>query len=1215
MKLTLKSKNPVVVLLWDINKSLGPNLYNLEPVANRTLKRWFEGLFDPPPTSVREVALKLWDEMEKDDLGGKKKAIYKRLRKEGLDTTGDLDKVKFGNWFYDLAEQFNPNCKRPTNPAAKTKQRRWPPENNSTAILREESERPYDPGNPIHARVNSLFEQAHFTVSGCFVQVDSETRVDLEPLYAYVRSLQESAQVPNLFTPGRTIQLDALYVELTAAEDQRSDEPQSRSAGEKATWADHPSSDIFGAWRESTQRLRIPLEAMISRTEIQPAVLFGDPGCGKTTLTEYALHELGRALVEQKSPLAGSALPFRISLREFAVKGLPDKYEIIPYLLREKLHVPANVFEDWRMLLGYFFHNEKPFRLILLVDGVDEVTFDTNLFPIIRVKLEDITAIARVLLTSRRAGFEAPVRNYTSFEVVELLESSIHGLIRNWFNHVNPNPPAFIESFSRWIFGDRKRQQMAGNPCLLSLLCYLNKDLPPGGFILAKNRAELYGRAVEKLTSDYDRLGVAPIRASLDNLASFALGRYLNLDAGEAPHVLFTGEEVREFFRRAVSSGQVWIQSAPTEALDLHLDHVWLKTRLVSQWNLGDWYHFIHQSFQEYFAALCLAAMPREEVSKLIGQYRFNPHWLEVWRFYAGLNQAQGSDGRIRFEELAVAYVRPRDFYDQTLFWLAPLCAEFGLCDTRQLLGFDLREELYAVVLSGGKRMHPYLRVLVDVDPEYFLDVAKRVLNPYLEYYRQPGRTEGELDLPDVHEVEIAVEILENIYHPSALSYQRTLIEAEVHWPPLAWTDPPLGPISRSGRNYALGADLAQWLAEAPGMVQRQRLANYLACTGGPGAGEAIFQAAITNKQYVGRKRIHAKGTRKDIDFQVFCLSVLVELQHPLTIELAKQLWGNQEFRKKHLDQACEHLRRFRSPSVVELLEVFLAEAANDLNPRVIEPILKALKEWPQRCIPETLERILASPKADPELRALGWQVLVRSGGQSGRDRLRKHLAEMMNAEKWTRRAIREIGALAGFIGSEKLNASVELDLLLQRAQHERRRTLANILWACLTELNGTDARLPSQRVWFRDSCLPALRIALSGKGSERDTSIPNWLTAFEGCPSEIVRELGDMVRLDLHKIPKETQVWVLQFFTGCPDKAPNLLLEKAFASQDSHLRGLAREIIAAVDPGRLVVIREEDKEAGNALRAESLLHGTLFFTDGFYSPKLIGFQRYSGNG
>ena len=913
---------------------------------------------------------------------------------------------------------------------------------------------PFDALNVLHRRVSDLFKSAGFLLEQGVAILGTDIRIHLGPLLAYLEALQGSAVVPNQFAEGGQIILDELYVELMAAENQRVD---SLVGPDETTRA-----DPIQVWRAHSQRHRIPLATLLSRTEVLPAVLFGDPGAGKSTLLHFALRDVARSLANGETLAANAALPFRISLHELAKDGETDNFEIIPYLVRRILKVTEAEVASWRAALAHLFRNVRPLRLLLLVDGVDEITPQRSVFDCIHQKLEDATSIARMVITSRRAGFLRPVRAFAAFELVELAEPAMARLVQNWFAHVRPQPPRYVQSFTLWLFADPRRQEMAANPCLLSLLCYLNQDRVEDDFIQAVSRAELYRLAVGKLTGDPDRSVPTGLPPALEALAQFALDRYAASNG--APKVLFSRAEVRQFFH---DTGPAHRSAAGVWPADF-LDDVWLRTRLVSCWDGGEHYHFIHLSFQEYFAARWLVVLPLPEVEALLRKHRYNPYWREVWRFYAGLCRALEPRGDARFAALAKAYCEPRDLYDQTLFWLAPLCAEFGLRDTRPLLGFDLRTELHRLLLAGHNQSTAFIRRMVEVDPEYYLDLARTLLDRQVAGYRNAPSRGKKSETPDEGEVRLMVGVLSGIYHPLALDYQRELIRAEAHYPKLKPTHPSLGPSVISGRNEMLTAALREWLPTAAGPLQRERLVSYLSCTGGVLAGEAILEAARKAARTNRAAKASPQEREEAMEFQCHCLWALTELQDPRAVELAAELWTEPRFRAGPVAEACNFLGDMKHPGVAGLLERWLDEAGDSLSGLVLEPILICLKDWPERPIPRAVEKLLAGSAGDPSVRACAWELVVRRGGVQGASRLRQHLADLMALRRWSEDQMRELVAIAEFVGEQKIPAERELEALLERAEAREEHFLASSLWACLTQWHGVQARLPSQLYKFQ---------------------------------------------------------------------------------------------------------------------------------------------------
>ena len=1205
----------VVTIMRKINALMGQNKYDLPGVSTRHAKRWFNWTRLPTGSAARQVAWKTWDQLQPADMADNKRAIFACVQQLVPTAPEKWTRSEFGAWFYEQAEAARDKViSTPRKPRSSAKTKRGQPGRIGHACGPA-----YNPNNPVHNRVNQLFKDAGFSVVEGVVSTGTESQVHLGPLYAYLANLQQSAEVPHQFAPGKTLRLDELYVELTATSDDLRTSFDNRFATEEASPGDGSEADPFQRWRSTVQQHRISLRTLVSRTGLAPAVLFGDPGAGKSTLTHYILHALGRSLVNRDGLSADGAMPFRISLPELVSHGKMDNYAILPFLVRRVLRVPPVHFENWLAFLKDFFNNQMPLRLLLLVDGVDEVTSSTQTFLTIKSQMEEVRSIARMIITSRRAGFQAPLENFARFDLIGLSEVTAHQLIQNWFRHVHPRCSGFAESLARWIRDDSRRQEMAQNPCLLSLLCYLNQDRPEDQFLHTVNRTELYRLAVTKLTADYARLGDSQVGMVLATLARFALDRYLNLRGGEVPHPFFSREEVLEFQHRIVSAPE------SVHGRDTDLNHAWTLTRLISSWDLGQWNHFIHLSFQEYFAAWRLMVLPETVVADLITCYRYDPYWREVWRFYAGLCRGEGASRKTRFLTLARACVEPRDLYDQCLLWLAPLCAEYGLRDTSAHLGFDLRAELYSYFLNlssfysmnnglysnahsglvpSPEQAFASIRSMVDLDPEYFLDLARQVLDRQVLRYQVPTSRRCKVKLPKPGTVRLAAVILENIRSGDAIRYQGALIHAEVHWPALRGEHPSLGPGSPSGRNEPLIEDLRQWLTTAVGPLQRERLVSYLSCAPGLRAAEAILEAARQEQ----RQLLQAKAKDEELlKFPLHCLGALCKLQDLRAVELADELWPKLRFLGREVVQACNFLAQIKDPKVAELMERWLDQNWLELDDGSAQVILWVLREWPERNLPRNVETVLADKNASPFLRADAWELLLRHGKIGELQRLRAYLHGLGTKRRLTMCEALELADIAIFIGTQKLPLLAEVEKLTKDVD-KADGLLNDPLWVCLTQLHGRDSRLPSHRDWFSTVGLPAFIEALRQNNYSR---IMEWVDALGNCSVEVVRELAGMMQEVWPALEIRSRGYLLSFFRTRPDFAPPAIVDEAARSPYCGLCVNAFNILAEVNPGLLVAPRKGDRGWDQLLFLKSLEDGTLFFPKEYYSPKKRAFVKY----
>jgi hypothetical protein len=1045
--------------------------------------------------------------------------------------------------------------------------------------------------------VDAFLGGAGFEVQAGKVALDAKFWLALDPLYRYLDALQGRAMIPNYFPGVPEIPLDGLYVELSATEDLRGNFVMADPGVlADARVADPVPLNPIHAWRQKANQKRLPLEALVSATQMMPAVVFGDPGSGKSTLLLYAVHWLARNAVRGRDTAGITAIPFRISLRDFAQNANSIDFQILQYLVRQELKVTeAHAVDHWRDLLARLFLNVRPFRLFLLIDGIDEVTPDPTAFQTIRERLKDVTSVARVIFTSRRAGFLSPVSPYAAYELVELSEMAMHDLISNWFETVHPRSTDFVQSLRRWVFADPRLHEMGTNPCLLSLLCYLNQTRQPNEFISAGCRAELYAAAVQQLTALPGLVPPSELENALETLSAFALDRYECLGSTSAPLALFNREEYRDFAARS--------NAAVFQITTRYLDEVWLRTRLVSRWNLGNWYHFLHLTFQEYLAAWRLVTLDEQQVAPFLEKFRDNPHWSEVWRFYAGLCSLQGPRGLTKYHRLLRCFAERKDLFNQSLFRLAPLVAEFRGADPKPILGFDLRARLEELVADGDLDPRPYLRALVEIDPAFYMERVQRVLNPWMRFYS------GACSERPVNGAEIstALILLEFLHSPKAISFQQELIAAEISFSGLRHEDPELGPRISSGRNDLLGQFLEKAVLNSQGLAQ-ERAIGYLARVRSREAGTAILEAARQSRTY-GKRRPSREQIQDINDFQITCLWALCEIADLRAIDLAQELWGNREFRQTSVSEAASFLAAIRHPRVSMLAEQWVAQGSSELAEADLVALLGLMKVWPEREVPPGLEGLLFRPTAGASLKASVWGIIAQRRGIHGERELREHLKRLAQPPRSESR-IGELIALLDVIIEHRFHVIVQLRELIDRAPGLGVPELEDALWAAAIVIMTEERGSPSSLAWYREVCLPRFARALQTARLNVD-HISRRLAAFHTALPLIGKELAELTAVSWPHLADNARHALLTCFAASPTFAPKELLHEALLSPHPGLQGPAVEFLSIVDPGALILRRAEIPLINRLLLRRSADEGTLYFEDGYFDARKGSFVRY----
>lgn len=477
---------------------------------------------------------------------------------------------------------------------------------------------------------------------------------------------------------------------------------------------------------ELREQRRLLIEAFLDPS-LRVQVVFGDPGSGKTTLLQSIRH----AVATQRHP--AYKVPLFISLRRYALLSAPRGASLLTHAITHEIGAPdgsvAQVAAELSRMHG------RGERVLVLLDGLDEVSTDPALVEHIRHELEAFPYPC--IVSSRRAGFPGGIAAQRTCEVMDLSEAMIRRLATNWFHVVNGRSEDEGRRFLGWVFERPSTLSMARNPCLLTLLCYLD-PLRNEGLSGSFTRFELYLKAITMLRRDcHERTGVELGARDVAAMAAFSA----HLFFAPGPRQLFTAEQFEEF-----AEGSHFDR----DALALR----WSCSKLINRWNHDDVYHFTHLSFQEWFVAARLSRADDDSLHRILGPdspYALSPYWREVWTFFAGWCGLQRDErGDARFGLLLHATIGRPDVFNLALLVAAPWIGQFGVERAEALTGRALREELLAVVRSlpvqnvlSDELNSPHshtrkigrglARALISMDPTFCLHWARGVFSTATE--------------------------------------------------------------------------------------------------------------------------------------------------------------------------------------------------------------------------------------------------------------------------------------------------------------------------------------------------------------------------------------------------------------------------------------------------------------------------------------------------
>ncbi|WP_322745037.1 NACHT domain-containing protein [Leptolyngbya ectocarpi] len=340
-------------------------------------------------------------------------------------------------------------------------------------------------------------------------------------------------------------------------------------------------------------------------------MVLGKPGAGKTTFLKYL------AIQCNEGEFQADCAPVFITLKDFAdARNQPDLLTFILSL------VSAFSADDFLVML-------QAGKVLLLLDGLDEVREEY----VSQVRRE-IQTLAdqypenQFVVTCRIAAQDYVFQQFTEVEVADFDEQQIAEFANRWFRL---KYPAKAESFIAKLQEEKRIQELATNPLLLTLLCLIFEE--KGKF--KDSRAELYKEGIELLLEKWD---------DSRDINRDQVYRKLSTNRKEnlLSQIAFTAFAKSEYFFKQETLEQLisaYIQNLPDaqtdpEALLIRSGKV-LKS-IEAQHGLfveraNYIYSFSHLTLQEYFTARDIVVDRRPDaLNKLVSRIT-EKRWREVF--------------------------------------------------------------------------------------------------------------------------------------------------------------------------------------------------------------------------------------------------------------------------------------------------------------------------------------------------------------------------------------------------------------------------------------------------------------------------------------------------------------------------------------------------------------------------------------------------------
>ncbi|MEA3278293.1 MAG: SUMF1/EgtB/PvdO family nonheme iron enzyme [Pseudomonadota bacterium] len=522
----------------------------------------------------------------------------------------------------------------------------------------------------------------------------------------HVVSRNRYLQLQGIRSGGRLvhIELDRIYIRLRGT--------QQRLVEREEDWLSEEAKLAPGE-RATTETVTVSVEeALQANTRL---VVLGDPGSGKTTLLRYLTLPYARDLAEKTASVQDKLgtdephrLPILLPLRQVGAflknaheDGTEGHAQLLQFLLRslanERIELPADFFDAWLMRGD----------AVLLLDGLDEVA-DPDLRRRVSRLVESFVRAypdCRYLITSRIVGYTGPARLGESFATTTVREftlEDVRSFLTNWHRLVAVGQMGAGESAEGYaaeqtrqlmeaIEGNERIRDLAINPLMLTVIAMVHRDRVK----LPDRRAELYAEAVGVLLGKWDEargvkepavLPDRPFDTGDKRLMLQALALHMHEQAAKEIDAGELRETLKALFGEILGDAREAARAAERFA-----GIVRERTGLLVDRGEGI-YAFSHLTFQEYLAALAVAA--RDDYLGYSLKRTVDPWWREVILLEAGYLSTQSKERTTRLVSAIAQQRSPKGDPYHNLVLAAECLRDLGVSRVQGALEHDVLDRL-----------------------------------------------------------------------------------------------------------------------------------------------------------------------------------------------------------------------------------------------------------------------------------------------------------------------------------------------------------------------------------------------------------------------------------------------------------------------------------------------------------------------------------------
>ena len=504
-------------------------------------------------------------------------------------------------------------------------------------------------------------------------KTESPQKISPQAVAEFLQAIETRFQYLKLFhVPQERVLLQDQYIPIEVTLERRYKHDIETIRGYAESEAELPKIYAPKRMAEETRKEQVKWEE--ARKKHQKLIVLADPGMGKSTLLKMeALRIAGKQLDPPKSPLEKGTLnqnlaideivfPLFLRLSDLAATE-KEVIEIVPELIKRDYATAAAIEPLLKEKL-------KQGKCVLLLDALDEVDKEERLE--LGRKLNRFASNNNkcpIVCTSRIVGYGGGfLDGAKEVEIVPFNKQQREAYITSWFTNAAEYLEDETVSAQGLIRELQQKPQISGlaqNPLLLSLLCslYQVKELE-----LPARRTQIYHQAVKYMLRDWSKENERKLQQEGWVLAKTELLEFLAYQLSCENKEVFLLADVRENLNQYLSQENKadFQQFSVADLLDELTEADGIIQKLSRD---GDYYLFLHRTFQEYLTASYLQkkiGKNQRQGIKLVIDHIWEYDWHETIVLVAGLMENP--------MPLMKAISRKKDDIFNTLLLLVGLC-------------------------------------------------------------------------------------------------------------------------------------------------------------------------------------------------------------------------------------------------------------------------------------------------------------------------------------------------------------------------------------------------------------------------------------------------------------------------------------------------------------------------------------------------------------